>query len=341
MRSRHELEVPAPFVGWPHVERLQQFARAHFEYLMDLADGIDLKIDGARLEGDRVAILFDKPSKRTYFSFRLAVERLGARVIADDTMFSNASRYQGESIQSVLDMFTGGNFIRLFVLRLPEDWIKRVVTGQERVVPVINAGWDTLQHPTQAILDGHAIRKRHGGTLDGIKILFTGNANSRATRSLAYLLGKFDNVTMTFATLMRYRLDPGLRHYLEKEHRVTVREVFPRDGELRELAAQHDGIYSVRLHDDNDEGKMSPGAKSFECLTFQITQGVIDALPEKGFVHHPLPCTPFELTQEVLELNDSRRGGKVIAVEAMADSGIKTRQALSLYLLEHGPRNYS
>lgn len=328
------LTIPETFKGWPHVLEMQQFSREQLEFIWGIANRLNPKMHGTLLEGKRVAILFDKPSPRTYLSFHEAAERLGAKVTAFDNILSGSSVYKDEEIKSVLDLFVGGGY-SLFVLRLPQALISRFVSISQ--VPVINGGWDDLQHPTQAILDAHAILRRWG-SLDGIRLLFVGNANSRATRSLAYLLGKFKDISLTFATLTRpgYSLAPDLRTYLTEEHQVEVREVNPQPGELRHLAAEHDGIYVVRLHNKRDQADMSDGAKTHEALRFQITQAVVDALPENGFVHHPLPNTPLELTDEVIELNDSRQGGKVIAIQAMVESGIKTRQALYAYVLHFG-----
>ena len=56
---------------------------------------------------------------------------------------------------------------------------------------VINAGDGSHEHPTQALLDALAIRRRINRKLDGLKVVICGDiAHSRVARSNILLLGK-------------------------------------------------------------------------------------------------------------------------------------------------------
>lgn len=330
--------VPPPFRDWPKVVEMQQLTRQHIEYIFWLADSFDPRIHGSDLESKRIAVLFDKSSPKTQETFVFAAESLGAKVTSRNDMLRGSSLYEEEPIQAMLDMYLRVNMFSLFVLRMPQEWVARAM--QRTKQPIINAGSYLLQHPTQALLDAYAIRSRWG-SLDGLKLLLVGNMKSRVVRSLVYLVSRdFEGVELTCATPKRYALEEDIVA-TAKKHGVVVRQIHNlQRGDMVHLAAEHHGVYDVRLHDDNDVEKMDPEAKGFEAQPYIITQDVLSALPEKGFVQHPLPNTDLDLPQPLLDANDSYNGGKIIAVQAMTESGIAVRRALMRYLLVTGPRAY-
>lgn len=330
--------VPPPFREWPNLIEMQQLTRQHIEYIYTLADSYRPKLHGSMLEGRQIAVLFDKSSPKTQETFVLAAESLGAKVKSRSDMFKASAVYDEEPMQAMLDLYLRAGLYSLFVLRMPPDWIYRATLRTRQ--PIINAGSYGTTHPTQALLDAHAI-KQHRGSLNGLKLMLVGNLQSRVIRSLLYLLSRdFEGVEVTGVTLRRYALEDDILTTLKKHNIMVRQELDISEGDLQRLAAEHHGIYDVRLFDKQDEEKMDPQAKRFQAKPYTITQDVVDALPADGFIHHPLPHTELDLSQAVLDANDVYRGGKVIAIKAMTESGIAVRRALLMYLLETGPQAY-
>lgn len=94
----------------------------------------------------------------------------------------------------------------------------------------------------QALLDVYTIR-RELGRLDDFKIAMMGDlANGRTVHSLAYLLSKFNNVEMVFASPDVVRMKPDLKQYLTD---VGVR--WREEESLDAFASEVDVLYQTRI----------------------------------------------------------------------------------------------
>ncbi|SDR66978.1 aspartate carbamoyltransferase catalytic subunit [Agrococcus carbonis] len=144
------------------------------------------------LRGRTVVNLFFEDSTRTRSSFEIAGKWLSADVINVSGKGSSASK--GESLRdtglTIAAMGVDGVVVRSGASGAPAllaDWIGR---------PVVNAGDGTHEHPTQALLDAFALRRRihgpdaaRGKALDGVRVAIVGDiAHSRVARSNALLL---------------------------------------------------------------------------------------------------------------------------------------------------------
>jgi ornithine carbamoyltransferase len=139
------------------------------------------------LEGMHVALLFEKPSLRTFSTFQIAVRELG-----------------GHTIEPTDDVALGGRESIADVARNLERWVAAAVVrtyAQKRVVAfadaaprlrVINALTDE-EHPCQALADCLTLTERFGD-LRGRTVAFVGDGNNVAA-SLAQA------VTMLGATM--------------------------------------------------------------------------------------------------------------------------------------------
>lgn len=137
-----------------------------------------------------IALLFFEASTRTRLSFEMAIHRLGGRC----TFFDGASK-EGSSLikgESLEDTFwtvhsMGPNAI---VVRCGDDF--NLFKAQEKTsTPLINAGYGTHSHPTQALLDVFTMLESFS-TLKDKKILFIGDIqHSRVAMSHMELLPRF------------------------------------------------------------------------------------------------------------------------------------------------------
>jgi len=120
-----------------------------------------------------VALLFFEASTRTRLSFEMGAYRLGGRV----TFFDGASK-EGSSLikgESLEDTFWTVHAMMpdMMVVRCGDD-LPLYKLSEQAHCPVINAGYGTDTHPTQALLDVFTMLE-FLPTLKGKNILFVGD----------------------------------------------------------------------------------------------------------------------------------------------------------------------
>jgi aspartate carbamoyltransferase catalytic subunit len=124
----------------------------------------------ARLQGLTQINAFFENSTRTLFSFEIAGKRLGAQVSNFHPAASSVRK--GESLRdTALTLNAMGPDI-LVIRHEAEGAAADVAAIMD--CPVINAGDGTGEHPTQALLDALAIRRRMG-RIAGLKVAICGD----------------------------------------------------------------------------------------------------------------------------------------------------------------------
>ena len=134
--------------------------------------------------GKTLVNLFFEDSTRTKTSFELAAKRLGLDVI--NMQIETSSIRKGESL---LDTAMTLNAMRpdILVIRHALSGTPHLLANKVKC-SVINAGDGKHEHPTQALLDALAIRKRKD-KIKGLKVAICGDiAHSRVARSNIKLL---------------------------------------------------------------------------------------------------------------------------------------------------------
>jgi len=137
-----------------------------------------------RLAGLTQVNAFFENSTRTLLSFEIAGNRLGAQVV--NMHVAQSSVQKGETL---LDTALTINAMRpdLFVMRHSLAGAAQQV-ADVMDCPVINGGDGAGEHPTQALLDALAIRRRKG-RIEGLKVAICGDIrHSRVARSNRILL---------------------------------------------------------------------------------------------------------------------------------------------------------
>ncbi len=138
------------------------------------------------LKGLTLINLFFEASTRTQSSFELAGKRLGADVLNMSVKTSSVSK--GETL---LDTATTLNAMRpdILVVRHQDSGAAELLSRKVDCC-VVNAGDGAHEHPTQALLDALAIRRRRG-SFEGLVVAICGDiAHSRVARSNIHLLSK-------------------------------------------------------------------------------------------------------------------------------------------------------
>lgn len=179
-----------PVYPYRHLLGIEGLSRFDIEKLLDLADEYvetNRQADKkhAILRGRTLINMFFENSTRTRTSFELAGKRLGGDVI--NMSVSSSSIKKGETL---IDTAMTLNAMHPDVLVVRHSDSGSVHLLAEKVnCSVINAGDGSHEHPTQALLDALAIRRRLGRGLEGLVVAICGDiAHSRVARSNIHLL---------------------------------------------------------------------------------------------------------------------------------------------------------
>lgn len=234
------------------------------------------------LKGKSVAILFYQPSTRTFSSFLAAANRLGAYVTAIHGMQQYSSVSKGETLEDTIRSIYQTTAAHVIVLRHPDNNSAQVA-AEISPVPVINAGSGTLEHPTQALLDLYTIYD-HFGRLDNLKVVMVGDLlYGRTIKSLAKLLklvGK--NNSLVFVSPAELRAPSELVTELDWA-------LVEQTADLKSQLKDADVVYMTRVQKEwfEKHGKLD----QYERLKdkFVLTRHLVQQLPQKSLVLHPLP----------------------------------------------------
>jgi aspartate carbamoyltransferase catalytic subunit len=136
------------------------------------------------LRGRLVVNLFFESSTRTSSSFELAAKRLSADTLTLKSAGSSADK--GESLKDTA-LTLSAYEPDVIVIRHPQVGAPWLVAGVTEA-HVVNAGDGKHQHPTQALLDLHAMQEACG-RLEGLHVAIVGDIlHSRVARSLVQAL---------------------------------------------------------------------------------------------------------------------------------------------------------
>ena len=261
-----------------HLIETQQFDRPSIEKLFKLAHSLQGKRDSS-LKSKILATLFFEPSTRTRLSFESAMMRLGGNVLTMENGRESSSQSKGETLEDSIKVIA--QYADAIVMRHAETGAAARAAAVS-TVPIINAGDGNLgQHPTQALLDlytiQHELRRE-----DNIHVAFVGNLRYyRSTRSLAYLLGKYDGMRITLVSSPELRMDDDVKAYL-KSRGVPFEET----DKMQDAIRAADVVYQTRIAKEwikNDEEYEKQKGR------YIITRAVADSMKQGSIIIHPLP----------------------------------------------------
>jgi ornithine carbamoyltransferase len=137
----------------------------------------DMKTDRKKyskaLEGQALALIFEKPSLRTRTSFDIGIQQLGGySLYLSPNEISLGKRESIHDVAKNLERMVQGIMIRTFGHDIVEDMAK--YAG----IPIIN-GLTDYTHPCQAMADFLTLQE-HKGKLKGLKLTYVGDGNNVA-----------------------------------------------------------------------------------------------------------------------------------------------------------------
>ena len=151
---------------------LMDYSPIEINYMLDIAADLKrkrmMKEPHEYLAGRTIAMVFEKHSTRTRFSFQAGIAHLGAQSFYATPDVMQLAR--GEPIKDtarILDRYCDALVIRTYGQEIVEEY------AQYMKNPVINALTD-LVHPCQGLADLLTIRE-HKGKLRGLKLVYVGD----------------------------------------------------------------------------------------------------------------------------------------------------------------------
>lgn len=257
----------------------QQFDRELLEHLFKEADAVkNYHHMGAgiynSLEGKQMVFLYAKEdSFKTRFGFQRAMKRCGGDFDKGSPETFSSQSGGAKLTDAVMYAHIGADVVAL--RDFPLGTTQQLADDDRFDVPFINAGEEGGQHPTQALVDLYIIHDKIK-ELDGVSAALVGDMRlpqGRTIRSLAYLLRRFDDVTLYFVTTDEQK-DPVFLDWLTSKG-VKYEVVDSLDPVVEKV----DCIYMT-------QGK------------FNLTTGHVLRMKESAIITHPLPRGP-EIDQQI------------------------------------------
>lgn len=296
-----------------HVLSSHQFDRPLLDALFAAAQRLEGVRDG-RLAGRIMATLFYEPSTRTRLSFESAMLRLGGAVIGTESAREFSSVIKGETLEDTIRMVAA--YADVIVLRHDEAGAA-ARAAMVSDVPIVNAGDGPGEHPTQALLDLYTIH-RELGRIEGLHVAFSGDLRyGRTARSLSLLLSLFPDVRLSFVAPDVVQMRPDILALMADRgvpYRVT--------DSLLDTAGDVDVLYQTRVQKERFE---DPSEFDRARGDTRIDLRIMDALPVRAIVMHPLP--------RVDEIDPAVDADPRAAYFRQARNGVVIRMALLEMLL--------
>jgi len=308
-----------------HIVKTQTFNRKFLEDMFDRSRRMRKVVrDGGdeSLKGKVVATLFYEPSTRTRLSFESATMRLGARVLSTESARQFSSSAKGETLEDTIR--TIHSYADLIVLRYHEEGGAARAAHVSKV-PVINAGDGKGQHPTQSLLDLFTIEEEMG-QIDGLTVLLSGDLkHSRTIHSLAYLLGKFEDVKLVLASPPGLEMPQGILEYLER-HKVEHHQA---DSLHKAVAGFSPGVlYQTRTQKERFVAGKDGVPVNYDDVkdAFTVSRDLMRNMKQDSIVLHPMP----RVDEIRYGVDDDPRAKYFI----QSENGVYVRMALLEMLLE-------
>ncbi len=246
------------------------------------------QLKSARLQGQGVVLLFEKPSTRTRVAFQCALaEEQGQALV-----LPLAESHLGHRESLADSARTLSQLCRAVAYR-GSDHRLLMEFATHLTIPLYNALSDQW-HPTQALADLLTIWERYR-RLEGIRVAFLGDGNSNVARSLA--LGcAMSGIQLTVAAPRSYWPDAALRRLCEM--RAISSQAVPRYcEEPTEAVRQAQALYTdvwVSMGDEKEHA-----ARQSALAPYQVdAQCMAQAAPDAIFLH----CLPAQRGQEVSDV---------------------------------------
>ncbi|MGD0804057.1 MAG: ornithine carbamoyltransferase [Candidatus Bathyarchaeia archaeon] len=272
---------------------LMDYTPLEINYMLDIAQQLKykrmMKEPHDNLSGRTIAMIFEKNSTRTRFSFQAGIAHLGAQSFyaTPDTM----QLARGEPIKDtarILDRYCDALVIRTYGQEIVDEY------AQYMKNPVINALTD-LVHPCQGLADMLTIRE-HKGRIKGLKLAYVGDPWNvcHSLMTCGSLLG----IDCYIALPKGWAPNPKITKFAEEHASIGKTQMVVTD-DLEEALRDADVVYANTFH---SMGHKDIEQRKVAFAKYQINDETIKfAKPDCIFMH----CLPGyrgeEMTDSIIE----------------------------------------
>jgi ornithine carbamoyltransferase len=270
------------------------------------------------LDGPRgVAVIFDKNSTRTRFSFEVGIAQLGGHAVVVDSSTTQLGR--DETLQDTAQVLS--RYVDAIVWRtFGQDRLNAMASTA--TVPVVNALSDEF-HPCQVLADLQTIAERKG-SLPGLRLSYFGDGANNMAHSLL-LGGVTAGLHVTVAAPEGFAPDPSLVAAAEQRAAATGASVTV-TADADKAAVDADVLVSDTWTSMGQEDDGLDRVKPFR--PFQVNARLVGLADPEAIVLHCLPAhRGDEITDEVMD-------GPASAVWDEAENRLHAQKALLVWLLE-------
>ena len=270
------------------------------------------------LKGKRLAMIFEKDSLRTRFTFDIGMQDLGGSAVFMD--HRDARLGQREAIKDMAKNF--------------ERWVHAIVarTFKHKVlfelaehceIPVIN-GLTDLMHPCQALTDFFTLQEKWGNKMQGRKLVYVGDGNNTC-HSLLHTSARL-GVHMTVCSPEGYEPNSKIVNEAMLIGRETGAEVrVVNDPETATKGA--DAVYTDVWASMGQEDEIEERAGIFN--DYQVDEDMMDKAKPGAFFMHCLPAhRGAEVTAGVMD-------GPNSIVYDIAENRLHVQKAILVLLLQN------
>jgi ornithine carbamoyltransferase len=271
------------------------------------------------LEGPRgVAVIFDKNSTRTRFSFEVGIAQLGGHAVVVDGRATQLGREETlEDTGRVLSRYVDAIVWRTFAQQ------RLNAMASAATVPVVNALSDEF-HPCQVLADLQTLAERKG-SLNGLRMTYFGDGANNMAHSLM-LGGVTAGIHVTIAAPAGF--EPHPLFVAAAEHRA--RETGATVTLTSDAVAGAKGADVLVTDTWTSMGQENDGLdRVLPFRPFQLNAGLLSHADSEAIVLHCLPAhRGHEITDEVID-------GPHSVVWDEAENRLHAQKALLVWLLEH------
>lgn len=270
------------------------------------------------LEGPRgVAVIFDKNSTRTRFSFEVGIAQLGGHAVVVDGRATQLGREETlEDTGRVLSRYVDAIVWRTFAQQ------RLNAMASAATVPVVNALSDEF-HPCQVLADLQTLAERKG-SLSGLRMTYFGDGANNMAHSLM-LGGVTAGIHVTIAAPAGFEPHPLFVAAAERRAAQTGASVTL----TSDAVAGAKGADVLVTDTWTSMGQENDGLdRVIPFRPFQLNAGLLDHADSEAVVLHCLPAhRGHEITDDVID-------GKHSAVWDEAENRLHAQKALLVWLLE-------
>ena len=279
--SRRSFRPQAPT---KHLLSAETLTPDYIDEICELAENFEFGFTEAEHpRGTAVALLFFQPSTRTRLGFEVATAALGCHAVGlGDMAGSRSNARTGETLEDCGAVVS--NLCDAIVLRHHDVGAAARIATKSRK-PVINAGDGWNEHPTQALIDLHSMR-RNLGTIKGRSIAFCGDPRGRTVRSLVHLLRFELPSEVVFCAPEHVPVPEDVLNVLSMSQ-IRFRFIDSVDEALRDCDAIMMAPYD--MSDIGEQASSDYVSPRISPDTHVINAAKIHSIDSQSLIFHPLP----------------------------------------------------